>query len=67
MHEETSFLREASVLAAAEKFFDQVQPPREMSGLRFGLSVLSFFSWLNEPASGAFQTSATPSTEVAAV
>ncbi|CPU64740.1 Uncharacterised protein [Mycobacteroides abscessus] len=67
MHDDTSFSRDACVAAAREKFFDQVQPPIEMSARSCGFFALSCLSWLNEPASGWSHASATPPTEFAAV
>ncbi len=52
--------------AASEKYFDQVQPPKEMFTLRPGYFALSSLSWLKFPASGWLNVSATPSTESAA-
>ena len=67
MHEDTNFWREASVAAAREKFFDQVQPPIDSMTFRWGYFALSCLSWLNEPASGWSHLSATPLTLVVAL
>ena len=52
----------AAVSAASEKYFDSVQPPSEISTLRFGCLALSCLSWLKLPASGWRQCRPTPST-----
>ncbi|GAA2428218.1 hypothetical protein GCM10010433_30220 [Streptomyces pulveraceus] len=67
MQEETNFLREASVAATSEKYFEYVQPPSETTILRFGWSFFSFFSWLKFPRSVPQPSSATPSTDWAAL
>src|SRR6185312_14973576 len=67
MQLETSFSRDSFVAAAAEKFLDQVQPPMEIMTFSWGCLALSCLSWLNEPARGWSQESATPETDVAAV
>ena len=66
MQEETSALREASVAAASEKYFEYVQPPSDIRIFRFGCLALSFLSWLKLPAIGWLNTSPTPSTLMSA-
>ena len=67
MQELTNFLREASVAAASEKYFEYVQPPIETAGSSgSGACAFSFLSWLKLPAIGWFQASATPSTLMSA-
>jgi hypothetical protein len=67
MQDRTNFLREASVAATSEKYFENVQPPIVTRVLRFGCLALSFLSWLKFPFSGSPQLSATPSTLSSAV
>src|SRR5690606_32028976 len=50
--------------AMLEKYFDQVQPPKEMYTFRCGYFALSCLSWLKLPARGASQVSAVPLTEL---
>src|SRR5438067_3080160 len=66
MQEDTNFLRDASVAATSEKYFEYVQPPSDSSTFRFECRDLSFLSWLKLPASGWLNVSATPSTLVLA-
>src|SRR6478609_7420740 len=65
MQDETSFLREASVAAASEKYLEYVQPPSERVIRRFGFFALSWRSWLKLPFSGCSHSSVEPSTEMA--
>jgi hypothetical protein len=65
--EDTWAWRDAAVCAAFEKYFDQVQPPKEMSTLRCGYFAFSCLSWLRLPASGWLYTSAWPFTVWSAV
>ena len=55
MQELTSCLRNASVDAAAEKFFDQVHPPSEIKVFRSECCAFSAFNWAKFPDKGAFQ------------
>src|ERR1700710_1659033 len=63
MQELTNFLREASVAATSEKYFEYVQPPSDTSTFRLGYLAFSFLSWFRLPRSGANPSSATPSTD----
>jgi hypothetical protein len=56
-------LRDASVAATSEKYFEYVQPPSDTRILRFGFSALSFLSWLKLPRNGSKPVSPTPSTD----
>src|SRR5262249_37157357 len=67
MQELTNFLRDASVAATSEKYFEYVQPPIDTRIFRFGYLAFSSLSWLKLPASGWFQTSACPLTAMSAV
>ena len=65
MQDATNDCRSCGVDASVENHVDLVQPPSEISTLRFGFAALSLRSWLKLPNrcwSGLLGSSATPST-----